>query len=77
MEVIVILCIFFLGIPYIVLAILAYKHFNGTGSKKVLAAGPWWAFYSRDYDEKGKVFCKYGRFIIVIAVPISLVSLFV
>lgn len=75
MEVIATLGIFFLGLPYIFLGFLAYKHFNASGSIKMLAMGPWWPFYSRYYDDEGKIFCKYGKIIIVIAAPISIISI--
>ena len=69
-----ILAICLLGLPYIVLGIAAYSHFDGDGSKKMLAAGPWWPLYERYYNEKGKTLCLYGKVILVLSIPICIAS---
>ena len=76
-EAIAVLAIFALGLPYIVLGFAAYGHFSADGSKKMLAAGPWWAFYDEYYDDTGKKLCRYGKIIMVAAFPVFLGSYFV
>jgi hypothetical protein len=71
MEVIVILAIFALGVPYIFMGFAAYHHLADDKKSKLLAAGPWWALYEKNYDETGRKLCAYGRAILLLSTMIT------
>jgi hypothetical protein len=71
MEVIVILAIFALGVPYIFMGFAAYSHLADESKSKALAAGPWWALYAKNYDETGRKLCVYGRIILFLSSVIT------
>lgn len=54
--------IFVLGIPYLIMGLLAYAHIekndNGT---QMLALSPSWAINEKIYNETGKKLCVIGR----------------
>ena len=51
--------ILFLGVTYVILGLVAYPHVVGDSvPDKMCAAGPWWATYSRVYDDTGRKLCK-------------------
>ena len=75
-DALVIAAILILGIPYLVLGALAYKHFESP-EKSMGAAGPWWPLYSRYYNLKGRKFCWYGKLLLILSAVFSLTVVFV
>ncbi len=68
---IIALSIVFVGILYIILGFIAYSD-RVPSSSKFEAAGPWWALYPRNYNERGKLLTVWGKVFLSLALLVNI-----
>ncbi|KPJ92846.1 MAG: hypothetical protein AMJ55_09130 [Gammaproteobacteria bacterium SG8_15] len=62
------------GLFFLMLTISAYSH--ASEKEKLTAISPYWCFYESIYDEQGKQLCKKGKFMYLLAIPLSLLTMY-